>query len=249
MGQQREGCSAWEGSFPDTGPAEGGCDGGTAPRTPARSSAARTIHARRYCRSWTDQKLNGSSPHSPHARPASPCSWASRPPPSAETFCGSHSVDGAIWTEYTQTPGVQQSLGCPTSDELGFPDGVGIRQQFQNATVYWSPGTGAHAVHGNIGWWWGQYGYELPTADVPRGVLLPQHQRWALRRSHDGNRRWWRACSLRRTDTFGETHGVSGHDSSGPMNHPGNSPRCDADEQDLGQGQARAGSSAAVPVK
>ncbi|MFE2375251.1 hypothetical protein [Streptomyces sp. NPDC059398] len=145
-------------------------------------------------------------------------------PAAAETFCGSHSVDGAIWTEYTQTPGAQQSLGCPTSDELGLPDGVGrrqvfengsiywspdtgahavwgligqewgqhgwesgymgypltdelknpdgigLRQQFQNATVYWSPSSGAHAVHGNIGWWWGQYGYEAgvygyPTSD------------------------------------------------------------------------------------
>ncbi|MFD5465059.1 DUF2599 domain-containing protein [Kitasatospora sp. NPDC127059] len=142
-------------------------------------------------------------------------------PASAEVFCGSHSVDGAIWTEYTQTPGVRQALGCPTSDELGLPDGVGrrqvfdngsiywspntgahavwgligqewgqhgweggymgypltdelknpdgigVRQQFQNATVYWSPSTGAHAVHGNIGWWWGQYGYEGGTYGYP----------------------------------------------------------------------------------
>lgn len=91
-------------------------------------------------------------------------------PASAETFCGSHSVDGAIWTEYTQTPGVRQSLGCPTSDELGLPDGVGRRQVFDNGSIYWSPNTGAHAVHGNIGWWWGQYGYErgsygYPTSD------------------------------------------------------------------------------------
>ncbi|MER6362789.1 DUF2599 domain-containing protein [Kitasatospora sp. NPDC001527] len=145
-------------------------------------------------------------------------------PASAEVVCGTHSVDGAIWTEYTQAPGVREALGCPTGDELGLPDGVGrrqafehgsiywspdtgahavwglvlqewgrhgweggymgypltdelrnpdgigVRQRFQNATVYWSPGTGAHAVHGNIGWWWGQYGYErgsygYPTSD------------------------------------------------------------------------------------
>lgn len=64
---------------------------------------------------------------------------------SAEVFCGSHSVDGAIWTEYTQTPGVQRSLGCPTTDELGTPDGVGRFQAFDNGSIYWTPDTGAHA--------------------------------------------------------------------------------------------------------
>ncbi|MEV5283316.1 hypothetical protein [Streptomyces sp. NPDC052811] len=56
------------------------------------------------------------------------------------------------------------------TDELKNPDGIAVRQQFQNATVYWSPSTGAHAVHGNIGSWWGLYGYEAgaygyPTSD------------------------------------------------------------------------------------
>ncbi|MCX5384177.1 DUF2599 domain-containing protein [Streptomyces sp. NBC_00083] len=104
-------------------------------------------------------------------------------PASAQVFCDQgHSVDGAIWTEYTQTPGVQQSLGCPTSDELGLPDGVGRRQVFDNGSIYWSPDTGAHAVWGLIGQEWAQQGWEggymgYPLSDElnnPDGVGVRQ---------------------------------------------------------------------------
>ncbi|WP_049715143.1 DUF2599 domain-containing protein [Streptomyces caatingaensis] len=89
-------------------------------------------------------------------------------PASAEVFCsGGHSVDGAIWTEYTQTPGVQQALGCPITDELALPDGVGRRQVFSGGSIYWSPATGAHAVWGLIGQKWGEYGWEGGSIGYP----------------------------------------------------------------------------------
>ncbi|MFJ9517868.1 DUF2599 domain-containing protein [Kitasatospora sp. NPDC101801] len=89
-------------------------------------------------------------------------------PASAQVFCNEgHSVDGAIWTEYTQTPGVQQSLGCPTTDELALPDGVGRRQVFENGSIYWSPNTGAHAVWGLIGQKWAESGWERGNVGYP----------------------------------------------------------------------------------
>nr|WSX53973.1 DUF2599 domain-containing protein [Streptomyces sp. NBC_00974] len=88
---------------------------------------------------------------------------------SAETFpgCGSYSVDGAIWTEYTQTPGMRDTMGCPTSGELRNPDNIGVRQNFERGAIYWSPGTGAHAVHGLIKDHWGRNGWETGYMGYP----------------------------------------------------------------------------------
>ncbi|MEU3843815.1 DUF2599 domain-containing protein [Streptomyces sp. NPDC028635] len=88
-------------------------------------------------------------------------------PASAQVFCGTHSVDGAIWTQYTQTPGMQDALGCPTSDELVVPDGVGRRQVFEHGSIYWSPDSGAHTVWGVIGDRWGQCGWEGGNLGYP----------------------------------------------------------------------------------
>jgi hypothetical protein len=41
-------------------------------------------------------------------------------------------------------------LGGPTSEIRIAPDGIGRYREFQNASVYWSPQTGAHEVHGAI---------------------------------------------------------------------------------------------------
>ncbi|MFH5208106.1 LGFP repeat-containing protein [Antrihabitans spumae] len=44
----------------------------------------------------------------------------------------------------------------PTSDEIVLPDGIGRRQEFQGATVYWSPLSGAHTITGAIRDKWNQ---------------------------------------------------------------------------------------------
>jgi hypothetical protein len=61
-------------------------------------------------------------------------------------------------------------LGAPTSDVQMAPDGIGRYREFRNASVYWSPQTGAHEVHGSIRDKWlslggaaGELGY--PTSD------------------------------------------------------------------------------------
>src|SRR5438477_234039 len=41
-------------------------------------------------------------------------------------------------------------LGEPQIDEKQAPDGIGRYRHYQNGSLYWSPGRGAHLVHGRI---------------------------------------------------------------------------------------------------
>jgi hypothetical protein len=83
---------------------------------------------------------------------------------------GAHSVQGAIYAHWVSQGG-EAALGTPTTDESGTPDGVGRFSHFaDDASVYWTPGTGAWAVHGairdkwaSLGWERSQLGY--PTSD------------------------------------------------------------------------------------
>ena len=85
-----------------------------------------------------------------------------------------HSIGGEILDKWLALGGETGSLGFPTSDETGTPDGVGRFNTFQFGSIYWSPDAGAHAVFGPIEWFWvlagreaGVYGYPIddPTYD------------------------------------------------------------------------------------
>jgi hypothetical protein len=89
---------------------------------------------------------------------------------------GAHEVHGAIGEQWQALGSEQSVLGYPITDESGTPDGVGRYNQFQNGSIYWSPETGAHEVHGailelwkSLGWETSYLGYpltdELATAD------------------------------------------------------------------------------------
>ncbi|WP_437773801.1 choice-of-anchor D domain-containing protein [Arthrobacter sp. KNU40] len=92
---------------------------------------------------------------------------------------GAHEVHGAVYTRYQAAGGAAGSLGFPTTDVMGTPDGVGQYTHFTGSggsSIYWSPATGAHEVQGAIqakwaalGWEQGRLGYpltdELATAD------------------------------------------------------------------------------------
>jgi uncharacterized protein with LGFP repeats len=65
---------------------------------------------------------------------------------------GAHEVHGAILTEYASLNWDYGFLKYPTSDEMNVPGVPGARMNtFQGGAVYWSQGTGAHEVHGDIG--------------------------------------------------------------------------------------------------
>jgi len=61
-------------------------------------------------------------------------------------------------------------LRGPLTDETGTPDGVGRYNHFQGGSIYWTPETGAHEVHGHIRDEWARMGWErgrlrYPTSD------------------------------------------------------------------------------------
>jgi uncharacterized protein with LGFP repeats len=56
------------------------------------------------------------------------------------------------------------------TDETTTPDGIGRFNHFQGGSIYWTPATGAHEVHGAIRDRWASLGWErsrlgYPTSD------------------------------------------------------------------------------------
>jgi hypothetical protein len=97
---------------------------------------------------------------------------------------GAHEVHGANLSRYLTVGGPAGLLGFPTTDESRTPDGVGRFNHFaKGASIYWTPSTGSHEVHGAIrarwaasGWERGPLGY--PTTDetaTPDGVGRYNH--------------------------------------------------------------------------
>ncbi len=83
---------------------------------------------------------------------------------------GAHAVTGAILARYRDLGGPAGFLGFPATDETGTPDGVGRYNHFSRAdgaSIYWSPGTGAHAVIGAIRGRWAALGWEAGPLGYP----------------------------------------------------------------------------------
>ena len=90
---------------------------------------------------------------------------------------GAHSVHGSIYGAWAGTGYERGLLGFPLTSESTTPDGVGRYNHFEGGSVYWTPRTGAHEVHGAILGRWRELGWErswlgYPTSDeyaVPGG--------------------------------------------------------------------------------
>jgi hypothetical protein len=83
---------------------------------------------------------------------------------------GAHEVHGSIRDEWASLGWERSILGYPLTDEIGSPDGVGRLNHFQLGSIYWTPATGAHEVHGAIRDKWASMGWErsflgYPTSD------------------------------------------------------------------------------------
>ena len=73
---------------------------------------------------------------------------------------GAFEVHGAIREKYLALGAEASILGYPVTDETGTPDGVGRFNHFQGGSIYWTPGTYAHEVHGLIRDRWASQGWE-----------------------------------------------------------------------------------------
>lgn len=80
---------------------------------------------------------------------------------------GAHEVHGAIFGEWARLGWERSFLGYPLTDETGTPDGVGRFNHFQGGSVYWTPQTGAHEVHGGIRGAWATLGWERSFLGYP----------------------------------------------------------------------------------
>src|SRR5712692_1328624 len=73
--------------------------------------------------------------------------------------------------KYASLGGETGGLGPPVSGEQVAPDGVGHYRAYQNGSIYCTPETGAHEIHGPVLDKWALLGYErspqgYPTTDV-----------------------------------------------------------------------------------
>jgi hypothetical protein len=80
---------------------------------------------------------------------------------------GRFEVYGAILDKYLSLGGPSSFLGLPTTHETGTPDGVGRYNHFQGGSIYWTPTTGAHEVHGAILDRWARTGREQGYLGYP----------------------------------------------------------------------------------
>ncbi|MFD2414989.1 trypsin-like serine protease [Amycolatopsis pigmentata] len=84
---------------------------------------------------------------------------------------GPHDVQGPILAKYQEFNG-PVGLGFPINDQSITPDGIGRYNHFNRpdeASIYWSPSTGAHEIQGAIRGKWASMGWETgpgyPTTD------------------------------------------------------------------------------------
>jgi uncharacterized protein with LGFP repeats len=82
---------------------------------------------------------------------------------------GAHEVHGAIRDLWSGRGWETGFLGYPVGDETVTPDGAGRFSDFQGGSVYWTAGTSAHEVHGDIGVRWHALGAEHGTLGYPVG--------------------------------------------------------------------------------
>jgi CubicO group peptidase (beta-lactamase class C family) len=73
----------------------------------------------------------------------------------------------AIDDKYAQLGGAGGFLGAPQGPETTCPDGVGRFRHYAGGSIYWTPETAAHEVHGAIREEWKSLGWELSWLGYP----------------------------------------------------------------------------------
>jgi len=82
---------------------------------------------------------------------------------------GAQEVQGLIRTLWAGSGWERGPLGYPTTDETTTPDQLGRYNHFTGSagSIYWTPGTGAHEVHGAIAARWAALGWERSPLGYP----------------------------------------------------------------------------------
>ncbi|MGW7578121.1 hypothetical protein [Streptomyces sp. NPDC054765] len=139
-----------------------------------------------------------------------------------ESICG-HQVGGDILAKYISLGRSDGVFGCPLTDELTNPDGVGRRQQFKGGSIYWKATTGAHPVWGTIGDKWGTLKWEAGALGYPVGDELTNGDGVGKRQQFEGGTIYWHPTLSHGAHPvwgkIGELWGKYGGE-SGPFGYP-----------------------------
>jgi hypothetical protein len=99
---------------------------------------------------------------------------------------------GGIRQKWAQLGWEQSALGYPVTDELQTPDGVGRYNHFnQGGSIYWTPGTGAHAVYGDIRRKWESLGWERSYLGYPTSDEVDFSEGGRANEFQNGGIYWW----------------------------------------------------------
>ncbi|MDF0531413.1 hypothetical protein P0W64_00640 [Tsukamurella sp. 8F] len=78
-------------------------------------------------------------------------------------------TNAPILAEYAKYGYAEGHLGAPQGAVWTTPDGKGKALTLKGGTIYWSEGSGAHVVHGEIGDKWGTLKHEAGKLGYPTG--------------------------------------------------------------------------------
>lgn len=96
---------------------------------------------------------------------------------------GAYEMHGLILAKWVELGWETSFLGYPITDESTTPGGAGQYNLFQGGSIYWTPDTGAHEIHGALRDKWASMGWEqgvlgFPTTDesgTPDGIGRYNH--------------------------------------------------------------------------
>ncbi len=104
---------------------------------------------------------------------------------------GANEIRGFIKAKWASMDFERSVLRYPITNELGTPDGIGRYNHFQEGSIYWTPSTGAHEIHGYIRALWQSLGWERSVLGYPTTDETATPDR-AARYSHfEGGSIYW----------------------------------------------------------
>ncbi|GAC1322232.1 MAG: hypothetical protein NVSMB13_00300 [Mycobacteriales bacterium] len=109
---------------------------------------------------------------------------------------GAYEVHGAIRGNWATNGAESGLLGFPVTNETATPVLFGRYNHFQGGSVYWSPASGAHEVHGAIRGAWAAFGWENGLLGFPvTDELVTPNGAGRLSRFQNGSIYWSPATS------------------------------------------------------
>jgi hypothetical protein len=103
---------------------------------------------------------------------------------------GAHEVHGGIRDKWFSLGAEGGLLSYPISDQSPTPDGLGWFNHFQGGSIYWTPSTGAHEVHGGNRERWAAMGRERSYLGYPITDEEPLGDGSRINNFQGGSIRW-----------------------------------------------------------